>query len=221
MAFPEESTIIAFLEPKLAKLNLAVDDVATYNGAGESTVAVVVDSEAGVDLDQLELASDSISQWFDTAEEEGELDFGPSYRLDVTTRGIEAPLQLPRHFRRAQGRLVRIAMKDPKSGDELALHGRLGALADEEDKVALVVDKKTAISHINGQATAGTKNVPKKGQGAAISPKRIGRVSLPLATLDEVREQIEFSEPKGLEYELATEAFDSEEGQWFTLADLL
>ena len=69
-------------------------------------------------------------------------DFGETpYLLEVTSPGIDRPLTVDRHWRRAQGRKVRIKLRtgapspDPKSSDKF--EARVGVLTD--DTVALVL----------------------------------------------------------------------------------
>ena len=68
---------------------------------------MVIDSDAGVDLDAAAEVSTALSARLD----EGVADevFGEAaYTLEVTSPGIGRPLTLPRHFRRATGRIVSI-----------------------------------------------------------------------------------------------------------------
>ena len=81
-------------------------------------VTVVVDGDGGVSLDVLSELSAEIDP---LAESWG----GPerSVTLEVTSRGVDAPLQEPRHWRRARGRQVDIDYVDGASGPA---RGRVG-----------------------------------------------------------------------------------------------
>jgi ribosome maturation factor RimP len=48
------------------------------------------------------------------------------YTLEVTSRGVDRPLTLPRHWRRNEGRLVRLRLE----GDDASVDGRIGASDD-------------------------------------------------------------------------------------------
>jgi ribosome maturation factor RimP len=85
-------------------------------------VRVIVDSDAGVGLDDIATVSRAVSLALD---ERDELLGGP-YTLEVTSPGVDRPLTQPRHWRRNRLRLVRAALAD---GAELV--GRIGDCDDE------------------------------------------------------------------------------------------
>ena len=91
-------------------------------GAGRRRlVRVVIDSEAGVGLDDLATVSRAVDRALD---ERADLLAGP-YTLEVTSPGVDRPLTQPRHWRRNRLRLVRAALAD---GEELV--GRVGDCDD-------------------------------------------------------------------------------------------
>jgi len=84
-------------------------------------VKVVVDADDGVELDLLSGASRAVSAALD-----GQDDLlGGPYTLEVTSPGVDRPLTRPRHWRRANLRLVRIR---PHDGPEFT--GRVGDADD-------------------------------------------------------------------------------------------
>jgi ribosome maturation factor RimP len=85
-------------------------------------IRVIVDSDAGVGLDDIAAVSRAVSQALD---ERDELMAGP-YTLEVTSPGVDRPLTHPRHWRRNRLRLVRAALV---GGGELI--GRIGDCDDE------------------------------------------------------------------------------------------
>ncbi len=98
-------------------------------------VKVVVDSDSGVDLDAAAELSRSLSDALDRLESgTGEATpFGSApYVLEVTSPGIGRPLTLPRHFRRARGRLLSLTT----TGGEQLL-GRVRRA--DEDGIELLV----------------------------------------------------------------------------------
>lgn len=76
----------------------------TVTHAGRrSVVRVIVDSDAGVSLDDIATLSRAVSQELDA----GDDGFGSQpYTLEVTSPGVDRPLTDQRHWRRAVGRLV-------------------------------------------------------------------------------------------------------------------
>ncbi len=85
-------------------------------------IRVIVDSDAGVGLDDIAAVSRAVSHALD---ERDELMAGP-YTLEVTSPGVDRPLTHPRHWRRNRLRLVRAALV---GGGELI--GRIGDCDDE------------------------------------------------------------------------------------------
>jgi len=70
---------------------------------------VIVDADGGVSLDGIALVSREVSARLDATGAMGEA----PYTLEVSSPGVDRPLTLPRHWRRAVGRLVRV----PPAGD--------------------------------------------------------------------------------------------------------
>ena len=85
-------------------------------------VRVIIDSDAGVGLDDIATVSRAISLALDDRDELLE---GP-YTLEVTSPGVDRPLTQPRHWRRNRLRLVRVAV-----ADNAELVGRIGDCDDE------------------------------------------------------------------------------------------
>jgi len=63
---------------------------------------VVVDADGGVPIDSITEVSRELSKALDASDVMG----SQPYTLEVTSRGAERPLMLPRHWRRNTGRLV-------------------------------------------------------------------------------------------------------------------
>ncbi|MDQ3763004.1 MAG: ribosome maturation factor RimP [Actinomycetota bacterium] len=85
-------------------------------------IRVIIDSDAGVGLDDITTVSRAVSLALDQRDE---LITGP-YTLEVTSPGVDRPLTHPRHWRRNRLRLVRAALV---AGGELV--GRIGDCDDE------------------------------------------------------------------------------------------
>ncbi|GGL95520.1 ribosome maturation factor RimP [Nakamurella endophytica] len=99
-------------------------------------VRVVVDRDGGVELDRAAELSRALSDRLDSWDAESGATGDAPYTLEVTSPGVGRPLTLPRHFRRAAGRPVRITLADGgtlaarvHSADDTAVHlltGRSG-----------------------------------------------------------------------------------------------
>ncbi|MCP3797848.1 ribosome maturation factor RimP [Allokutzneria sp. A3M-2-11 16] len=83
---------------------------------------VVVDSERGVNLDEVADASRSVAEALDAREDV----LPDAYTLEVSSRGLDAPLTKPRHWRHTRLRLAKVRLSD---GAEFV--GRVGDADDE------------------------------------------------------------------------------------------
>jgi ribosome maturation factor RimP len=111
-------------QPRLREVVDAVVSGAGYDLEELTVVAagrrrllrVVIDSDNGVDLDDAADVSRHISAQLDELEADAADPMGgAAYTLEVTSPGIGRPLSLPRHFRRARGRLLAITTSDGES----------------------------------------------------------------------------------------------------------
>lgn len=69
---------------------------------------VAVDKDGGVTLDDVADATREVSRVLDDSDVMGEM----PYTLEVTSRGVDRPLTLPRHWRRNSDRLVKATLAD-------------------------------------------------------------------------------------------------------------
>ena len=90
---------------------------------------VAVDKDGGVTLDDVADATREVSRVLDDSDVMGEM----PYTLEVTSRGVDRPLTLPRHWRRNQDRLVKATLTD---GAEVT--GRI--LGSDDSAATLDVD---------------------------------------------------------------------------------
>lgn len=85
-------------------------------------VRVIIDSDAGVGLEDIATVSRAVSLALDDRDEL----LGGPYTLEVTSPGVDRPLTRPRHWRRNRLRLVRVVV-----ADSAELVGRIGDCDDE------------------------------------------------------------------------------------------
>lgn len=117
-----EMDLESLLAPVLETEGLELVDVQMAREGGSRVLRVTIDRAhdasgdapgLAVDLDTIATASERISRRLDL---EG-YDPGPgSYRLEVSSPGIERPLKRPEHFRRRIGDLVRVKTVGPVDG---------------------------------------------------------------------------------------------------------
>lgn len=108
-AGPAAARAARALEPLLAEPLTAagfdLEEVTVTPAGRRSVVRVVVDRDGGLDLDAVAVASRLASAALDAPAADAALP--GAYVLEVTSPGVDRPLTEARHWRRAQGRLVR------------------------------------------------------------------------------------------------------------------
>lgn len=109
---PVRERLSALLEPVVGAAGYDLEDVRVVPAGRRRMLRVVVDRDEGVSLDDAAELSRSVSAALDEADAMG----AAPYVLEVTSPGVDRPLAVPRHWRRAAGRLVRVSLRD---GDEL------------------------------------------------------------------------------------------------------
>jgi ribosome maturation factor RimP len=93
------------LTPVVSAAGFDLEDVAVTSAGRRHVVRVVVDRDGGLDLDAVAEVSRVVSATLDETNATG----AAPYTLEVTSPGVDRPLTLPRHWRRARGRLVKAA----------------------------------------------------------------------------------------------------------------
>jgi ribosome maturation factor RimP len=85
---------------------------------------VAVDKDGGVTLDDVAEATRAVNDVLDESDVMGQ----QPYTLEVTSRGVDRPLTLPRHWRRNHDRLVKVI---PHEGEPF-----VGRITDSDDESA-------------------------------------------------------------------------------------
>jgi ribosome maturation factor RimP len=102
----DRDTLLRTLEPVVAARGFDLEEVVVTPAGKRRVLRVVVDKDGGVDLDDIAGVSTSVSATLDESNAMGAV----PYVLEVTSPGVDRPLTLPRHWRRATERLVRVAI---------------------------------------------------------------------------------------------------------------
>jgi ribosome maturation factor RimP len=121
--------IEAELVDHLKEMGLDVEAVEVTPAGKRRVLRVAVDKDGGVTLDDVADATREVSRVLDDSDVMGEM----PYTLEVTSRGVDRPLTLPRHWRRNQDRLVKATLAD---GGEVT--GRI--VGSDETAATLDVD---------------------------------------------------------------------------------
>ena len=115
--------IFELVEPLVTKAGLVLEEVQVQTPGKNRFVTVIVDSETGLNLDQVTEASRIVGEAMDSAPFMGDA----PYTLEVTSPGVDRPLTAPRHWRKNVDRLVKIIKLDGE-----ICKGRIASATEEE-----------------------------------------------------------------------------------------
>ncbi len=121
MADPHADRIEAEVAPVVTDLGLDLEAVELAGSGTKRVLRIAVDEDGGVSIDRIAEATRALTAALDAGTAMG----SQPYTLEVTSRGLDRPLTLARHWQRNVGHLVRIALHDGPS-----IKGRI-ADADE------------------------------------------------------------------------------------------
>jgi ribosome maturation factor RimP len=136
------------IEPEVTSLGfelVRVKMIGAEAGEGEPALQVMAEDPATGQLliEQCAQLSRRISDRFDEIEVQGEVLVDGTYRLEVSSPGIDRPLTRPKDFVAWAGHEVRIAMAEPVTfGDGVARSTARGDLVAFEGDVITVEDRK-------------------------------------------------------------------------------
>ena len=120
--------ITAAVADPLGALGFDLEAIELTPAGNRRLLRLAVDRDGGVTLDDIAEATREVSRAIDEAEAMGEA----PYTLEVTSRGVDRPLTLPRHWRRNHDRLVKVTTTEGET-----LTGRIGE--SDDDRVELDV----------------------------------------------------------------------------------
>jgi len=121
------------LAAPLSALGLDVEAVELTPAGKRRILRVAVDGDEGVTLDDVASATKKVSEVLDASDVMGE----QPYTLEVTSRGVDRPLTLPRHWRRNADRLVKVTTTDGQT-----LTGRIVGSSDDAATLDLDGDQR-------------------------------------------------------------------------------
>jgi len=134
----DRQTLIAMLAPVVVPLGLEIDHIDVLKAGQRQLIRVTVDGDGpygqGPDMDQIAAATRAVSAALDEA-----ITDPRPYVLEVSSRGVEAPLTTTAHYRRNAGRLVALQMKDGAN-----LTARIVSISDQT--VDVVTEDGSALS---------------------------------------------------------------------------
>jgi len=143
MINPVDGPLERLVEQCVSELGLDLEALDLSKAGSRRVLRVAVDADDGVSIDTIAETSRELSRALDATDVMG----SQPYTLEVTSRGVDRPLTLPRHWRRNMGRLAKIRLHDDSK-----LTGRIAAAHD--DSVEVTVDGKSRRLPLTDIATA-------------------------------------------------------------------
>ncbi|GGO70040.1 ribosome maturation factor RimP [Nocardioides deserti] len=125
------------LRDPLQALGLDVEAVEITPAGKRRVLRVAVDKDGGVTLDDVADATREVDRVLEASDVMGE----QPYTLEVTSRGVDRPLTLPRHWRRNATRLVKVTTT---AGETLT--GRITS-SDEEGVTLDVTGRERRLAY--------------------------------------------------------------------------
>jgi ribosome maturation factor RimP len=115
----DAARLTALIAPVLHAMDIDLESVKVANAGRRRVLRIIVDADGGVSLDDIAEVSREVSARLDAKDLMGDV----PYTLEVSSPGVDRPLTLARHWRRAIGRLVIVPLTttepDPRAhGDE-------------------------------------------------------------------------------------------------------
>ncbi len=163
-----------YVSPVLESHGAHLVDIKFSRDGRDHVIELCVDNDTveGLTLDDIVVLSEELSAELDTQ------DMGTDpYLLQVTTPGVDRPLDSPLLWRRNRGHLVDITFTDGTS-----LTGRIGSVTDDEVRIITAAPTK--------------KGQPLKLKGIKVRPVAFAEVAKAVV-------QIEFSQSRQLDWEIA------------------
>ncbi len=122
MSDAREQQIAQIVAPIVAEHGADVEFVTIRKAGRRHVVVIALDADGGISLDDIAAVSPQVSEALDESDVMGEA----PYTLEITSPGVNRPLTLPRHWRRAENRLVKVTLADGGT-----VEGRIGASDDQ------------------------------------------------------------------------------------------
>ena len=111
MAAALNEKLIALVEPLLSNLGYELVDLEFGGGPTSGTLRVFIDRAEGVGIEDCERVSREISALLDVHDP-----IPTTYRLEVSTPGLDRVLRTPPHFARFAGARVEVELLAPRDG---------------------------------------------------------------------------------------------------------
>ncbi len=135
---PSQTQVIELLDGEFARAGYEIEDVVIDARARPPRITVIADGDSALDLEAIAALSRSASSLLDALKS-----IQGRYVLEVTSPGVDRPLTSEKHFRRARGRKVELALAD---GTQVT--GRVGEICDNTLKLVVREGREWAVREI-------------------------------------------------------------------------
>lgn len=135
------AAVSELVERTVRELGLDLDAVELRGSGPKRLLRIVIDAEGGVPLDVVTQASRELSREFDRSDVMGNV----GYTLEVTSRGLDRPLTLARHWARNVDRLVVVTTTEGARIRDRIVEAGDDSVRLEGGTVVAYTDIKTAV----------------------------------------------------------------------------
>ena len=118
---------------------------------GTSVIQVIVDNERGATLDELT----DLTRWISARLDEAESEIPGRYRLEVTTPGLDRPLEHLWQYRKNVGRLLKLVLNEEEGMQSTGLFHLLNAT-----DTTLSVRPSSPLGRRQSKPTGGERTIP-------------------------------------------------------------
>ncbi|MFV8316478.1 ribosome maturation factor RimP [Mycobacterium sp. 23] len=136
---PSQTQVIELLTGEFARAGYEIEDVVINSRTRPPRITVIADGDTALDLDTIAALSRTASDLLDRVDG-GDAD---EYILEVSSPGVDRPLTTEKHFRRARGRKVDLALAD---GSQLS--GRIAEAGNGTLSLVVRAGRELAIRQI-------------------------------------------------------------------------
>lgn len=136
---PSQTQVIELLTGEFARAGYEIEDVVINSRTRPPRITVIADGDTALDLDTIAALSRTASDLLDRVDG-GDAD---GYILEVSSPGVDRPLTTEKHFRRARGRKVDLALAD---GSQLS--GRIAEAGNGTLSLVVRAGRELAIRQI-------------------------------------------------------------------------
>jgi len=138
----DTARVASLIEPVLKAMDIDLEGVKIAAAGRRRVLRIIVDADGGVSLDDIAEVSREVAARLDARNAMGDA----PYTLEVTSPGVDRPLTQPRHWRRAIGRLVVVAVTEE---DHPSRQESPGSPVDHEARV-IDADQQSVTLEIGG-----------------------------------------------------------------------